>query len=81
MSLDKFITQILNIKEDDLEEITPIMQSDGTSIIKIRLKAHPTVCHYCGGKVKIHVKPCLQYCPWMSIISRNLTTTHSTAVF
>ena len=27
MSLDKFITQILNIKEEDLEEITPIMQS------------------------------------------------------
>ena len=54
MSLDKFITQILNIKEEDLEEITPIMQSDGTSIIKIRLKAHPTVCPYCGGKVKIH---------------------------
>jgi transposase len=54
MSLDKFITQILNIKEEDLEEITPIMQSDGSSIIKIRLKARSTICPYCDGKVKIH---------------------------
>ena len=45
MSLDKFITQILNIKEDDLEEIAPIMQSDGTSIIKIRLKVHSALAN------------------------------------
>jgi transposase len=54
MSLDKFITQILNIKEEDLEEITPIMQSNGSSIIKIRLKARSTICPYRDGKVKIH---------------------------
>ena len=38
MSLDKFITQVLNIKEDDLGEILPIEQSDGTLVIKLKLR-------------------------------------------
>ena len=54
MSLDKFITQVLNIKEDDLGEILPIEQSDGTLVIKLKLRYHPTSCPFCKQKAKIH---------------------------
>ena len=54
MSFNQFITQMLNIKEEDLEEIIPINQSDGTSILKLKLKDKSPVCPCCGGKVKIH---------------------------
>ena len=54
MSLDNFITQILNIKEVELEDFIPIQQSDGSSIIKLRLKPKPMHCPFCGKSVNIH---------------------------
>ena len=54
MSFDQFITQMLSIKEDDLEEITPINQSYDTSILKLKLKDKSSVCPCYSVKVKIH---------------------------
>ena len=44
MSLNQFITEILNIKEDDLEDIQPFKQSDDTLLIKLKLKNHQPLC-------------------------------------
>lgn len=54
MSLNQFITEILNIKEEDLEDVQPFKQSDDTLLIKLKLKNHQPLCPYCNEKVKIH---------------------------
>ncbi len=52
MSNTKFITDILNINETDAESITSIQQSDGSIIIKVRLKpVEDITCPYCNGPV------------------------------
>ena len=54
MSLNQFITEILNIKEEDLEDVQPFKQSDDTLLIKLKLKNHQPLCPYCNKEVKIH---------------------------
>lgn len=54
MSLNQFITEILNIKEEDLEDVQPFKQSDDTLLIKLKLKNHQPLCPYCNEEVKIH---------------------------
>ena len=55
MSIEKFITDILNIKLENVEKINSIPQSDSSIIVKVRLKPNPnTVCPICGHSVTIH---------------------------
>jgi len=55
LSLEKFITDILNIELNDNESMSSIDKSDGSLVIKIKLKRKNDVCcPYCGGNVKIH---------------------------
>jgi transposase len=54
MSLDKFITDMLNINAEDLEFLDSTKKPDGTMLITLRLKPKPIVCPYCKGAVKIH---------------------------
>lgn len=53
MSLEKCITDLLNIKTDDIEKISPVENGDGLSI-KVKLKSGDIKCPLCGGSVKIH---------------------------
>ena len=54
MFLNQFITKILNIKEDDLEDIQPFKQSDDILLIKLKLENHQLLCSSCNEKLKIH---------------------------
>lgn len=54
MSLNKFITQLLNIEEEQIEDLKQIIQSDNSVIFKVKLKFRPTLCPYCNGPAKIH---------------------------
>jgi len=55
MSLENFITDILNIKLEDLEKVDSFAQSDDSLLIKLRLKNKSDVsCPYCLKEVKIH---------------------------
>ena len=54
MSQLQFITEFLNIKEEQIAELKHINQSDGTLLIKIKLKLNPTFCPICKDKVNIH---------------------------
>lgn len=53
MSLEKFITDLLNIEIDKIEKLASIDTGDGVSI-KIRLKSDNVKCPLCNGTVKIH---------------------------
>lgn len=49
MSDTKFITDMLNINKSDIEFIHSFSQSDGSILIRIRLKSVSDVyCPYCG---------------------------------
>lgn len=54
MSLEQFITKLLNLKESDLQELVSLEKSDESIEFKLKLKPKPTVCPLCGGIVKIH---------------------------
>ena len=55
MSLEKFTTDILNIKSEYLEEITTLNKSDNTIVIKLKIKdSKENVCPICKRKGKIH---------------------------
>lgn len=54
MSLNQFITEMLNIKQEDIAELIPITQSDGAVIIKIKLMNKIATCPYCNKKIKNH---------------------------
>ena len=56
MSLEKFITDILNIKSEKIEKLTSIDLHDNSILIKVRLKRdHEIKCPLCKNeKVKIH---------------------------
>lgn len=41
MSLENFITDILNIKSENIEKLTSINQSNNSIIIKITMKRDP----------------------------------------
>ena len=50
----QFITNMLNIQEDKIEELQTIAQSDGSIIINLKLKVTSKICPFCSGPVKIH---------------------------
>ncbi len=54
MSLEQFITKLLNLKESDLQELVSLEKSDESIEFKLKLKPKPIVCPLCGGTVKIH---------------------------
>ena len=55
MSLEKFITDMLNVELDELDSITSIPQSDDSIVIKLKLcKKENVSCPICHGKVKTH---------------------------
>ena len=53
MSLEQFITDILNVKSDDIQEIYHLKQSDESLIIKVKLKRTLLSCPYCKKKLNI----------------------------
>lgn len=50
----QFITNMLNIQEDKIEELQTIAQSDGSIIINLKLKVTSKICPFCSGPVKTH---------------------------
>lgn len=54
MSLNQFITNILNIKSEQIQELLTLNQSDGSMVIKIRLVDAHCACPYCNGQAHIH---------------------------
>jgi len=55
MSIEKFITDILNINSEDIEKIDSIPQADSSIKVKIRLKPNPDIlCPISGHKVIVH---------------------------
>ena len=50
----QFITNMLNIQEDKIEELQTIAQSDGSIIINLKLKVTSKICPFCSRPVKIH---------------------------
>lgn len=54
MSYEKFITNLLNVKPSDLQSITPVIQEDGSYIIKVRLTPQECLCPICRSPGKIH---------------------------
>lgn len=51
----QFITNMLNIQEDKIEELQTIAQSDGSIIINLKLKVTSKICPFCSGPVKFMV--------------------------
>ena len=54
MPLDRFITNMLNIESEQIQELLTFNQSDGSMIIKIRLIDAHCACPYCNGQAHIH---------------------------
>lgn len=54
MSLEQFITKLLNLKESDLQDLVSLEKPDESIEFKLKLKPKPTVCPLCGSVVKIH---------------------------
>ena len=54
MSLEQFITKLLNLKESDLQDLVSLEKPDDSIEFKLKLKPKPTVCPLCGSVVKIH---------------------------
>lgn len=50
----QFITDMLNIQDDKIEDLQSIKQSDGSVIVYIKLKVISKSCPFCHGAVKIH---------------------------
>lgn len=53
MSLEKFITDLLNIEMDKIEKLIPVDTGNGLSV-KVRLKSSDIKCPLCNGDVNIH---------------------------
>jgi transposase len=54
MSLEQFITDLLNVKAGDIQEIYHLKQSDQSLILKVKLKRCLLSCPFCGKKLNIH---------------------------
>lgn len=54
MSLENFITAFLNINPESIQELSHIIQSDNSILIKLKLKPQIFTCPFCKGKIKIH---------------------------
>ncbi len=50
----QFITDMLNIQEENIEDLQTIKQPDGSIIINLKLKVTSKICPFCSGPVKIH---------------------------
>ncbi len=50
----QFITNMLNIQEDKIEELQTIVHSDGSIIINLKLNVTSKICPFCSRPVKIH---------------------------
>lgn len=50
----QFITNMLNIQEDKIEDLQIISQSNGSIIINLKLKVISKTCPFCSGILKIH---------------------------
>ena len=51
----QFITNMLNIQEDKIEELQTIAHSDGSIIINLKLKVASKICPFCSRPVKSHI--------------------------
>ncbi len=51
----QFITNMLNIQEDKIEELQTIAHSDCSIIINLKLKVASKICPFCSGPVKSHI--------------------------
>ena len=51
----QFITNMLNIQEDKIEELQTIAQSDGSIIINLKLKVASKICPFYSEPVKSHI--------------------------
>lgn len=54
LSMRQFITNMLNIQEDKIEDLQIISQSNGSIIINLKLKVISKTCPFCSGILKIH---------------------------
>lgn len=54
MSLSQFVSNILNLSEERIEKLVQIPKSDGSIVIKIKLRVNIGKCPYCKNSVKIH---------------------------
>lgn len=54
MSLNQFITEMLNINAEDIESLNGSKNPDGTLLVTIKLKAKPVICPCCMGTVAVH---------------------------
>ena len=51
----QFITNMLNIQEDKIEELQTIVHSDGSIIINLKLNVTSKICPFCSRPVKFMV--------------------------
>ena len=54
MSLEKFITKVLNVKPDGIQKMTSIEEENGSLTLKLWLKPKNPQCPVCGGPAAIH---------------------------
>ena len=54
MSLNNFITNILNVNEKDIDSINSVSSDDETINVFIKLKPKTNICPYCGSKMIGH---------------------------
>lgn len=54
MSLEKFITKVLNVKADGIQKMTSIEEENGSLTLKLWLKPKNPQCPVCGGPAAIH---------------------------
>lgn len=54
MSYEKFITDFLNIEQQNILKLTSVNKGNGDIIVKVRLKPQPTVCPFCGYSATVH---------------------------
>ncbi len=50
----QFITDMLNIQEEQIEDVQSIKQSDGSIVVHLKLKIVSKICPYCSRNVKVH---------------------------
>lgn len=54
MSLEKFITKVLNVKADGIQKMTSIEEENGSLTLKLWLKPKNPQSPVCGGPAAIH---------------------------
>lgn len=54
MSLEKFITKVLNVKAEGIQKMTSIEEENGSLTLKLWLKPKNPQCPACDGPAAIH---------------------------